>query len=127
EDLDPTGVGIRREQLRGDLPERLRDLAVQMCLSCLFGFEGVEDAVRRIAGLERVPGDGSFLLRGELATAAQEVGERVAFSRLRLEESEDPERDCHDQVPLRWLTCLLTAPLHSAGPLSRFDPGPRHG
>jgi hypothetical protein len=57
-----------------------------MCLTGFLGLEGVEDPVCRIAHFERVPRDRAFLARGDLTTAAEEVGQIVALPRLRLEE-----------------------------------------
>ena len=72
-----------------------------MRLPRIFGLERVEDPVCRVADLEPVLRNGSFLARGELTTAAQEVAQIVSLPGLRFEESKDPELDCHDRFPFR--------------------------
>jgi hypothetical protein len=57
EDIDEVDLGILGEQLGADLRERPRDLACEVCVTRALALERVEDAVRRVLELERVPGD----------------------------------------------------------------------
>ena len=76
-----------------------------MSLTGLLRLEGVEDPVCRVPDLERVPRDRAFLACGDLAAAAQEVGQIVAFSRLCLEESKIPS-----WTAMTDLLCVIDAP-----------------
>src|SRR5581483_8094871 len=97
--VDRADVGRGREQLVRDLAERARDLSVDVRLASIFGFERVEDPVRVLVELERIPGDRSTFLRGNVTATAKKGRKIIAFPSLGLEPGEDSERDRHDEPP----------------------------
>jgi hypothetical protein len=81
-----------------DLAERLRDLAVQMRLTRVLGLEGVEDPVRRVVDLERVPVDRPGLAPDDLTTTPQECSQVISFSLCALRKATNPSHG-HDEAP----------------------------
>src|SRR6476619_3133578 len=95
DDVGLPDVGVGREQVRADLAERGRDLALEVRLPAFLVLERVEDAVRWLADPERVPGDGAGLLGREGPPLLQERGERLALAGLGLKQREKSSVDGH--------------------------------
>src|SRR4029079_6739358 len=101
---DVGGLDVRflRQEVIGYLTECGGDLAVQVRLSPVLTFEGVEDAVRRVAELELVPRDRALLLGSERAALLQEGGELITLAGLGLEQGEQSSVDGHGVSSRGW-------------------------
>src|ERR687895_1834729 len=106
EDVDRANIGIGGQEVGADCGECLRDLAVNVRLAGFEGFEGVEDAVGRVADLEGVPGHGPLFLKGELTACDEKRREIGALVGLCFEEGEQSEFHGHLRSPF-WFGRVL--------------------
>jgi hypothetical protein len=79
DDVERLNHRVARQQVAGDLAERLRDRPVDVRGPRVIGLERVKDPVAVLADLERVPGDRALLGDSELAAGPQELGELVSL------------------------------------------------
>src|SRR6476469_9613650 len=93
--VDRTDVRCTGEQLVGHLAQRRRNLTIEMRLPAGVVVEGVENPIRGVADLERVPGHCARLRRGEIAPTLQELPQVLTPARLGLEQCEHPECRTH--------------------------------
>src|ERR1700754_221556 len=104
EHVDRGDVRRRGQQVIAHLRQRFRDLTVDMGLPSLRRLEGVEDPVVGLVDLEGVPGHGPLLRQRQLAPRFEELAERLAFARLRLELNQQSKLHGHlcSSISLVW-------------------------
>src|ERR687892_2032774 len=95
DDLHGSDFGVGGKQLGGGAGERLRDLAIQVGLAAVLVLKRVEDAVRRLADLERVPGHRALFGYGERAAVLEKLAELASLLGLGLEQGEHTESHGH--------------------------------
>jgi hypothetical protein len=82
DDVERLNHRVARQQVAGDLAERLRDGPVDVRGPRVIGLERVKDPVAVLADLERVPGDRALLGDSELAPARRNSASSFAFPGL---------------------------------------------
>ena len=97
--VDRTDVRCAGEQLVGHLAQRRRNLTIEMRLPARVVVEGVENPVRGVADLERVPGHRARLRSGEIAPTFQELPQVLTLARLGLEQVRAPRMSDSSSTP----------------------------
>src|ERR687892_962006 len=95
DDLHGSDFGVGGKQLGGGAGERLRDLAIEVGLAALLVLKRVEDAVGRLADLERVPGHRARFGDRKRSTFLEEPAKVTSLVGLGLQQCEYTEPHGH--------------------------------